>query len=253
MNTVRFSIDCVFQDVNRTQQVGSQSQCLNGNNAGCLIDNNDQPCVTGTPDCYTNTQGDRYGLLSTSTTTFETAFPQSFGYNAATGLGSVNVANLVLNWQATQGGYMLTVNNNIYGDGSVVVSGDGFIDCPGACSHYYAPNSLVTLIAIAPPGKYLYTWGGACGGTGYCVLTMSADLSLHRSSPTFTVTRNLSVTATGSGTVTSSPRGVNGGINCPGICSDLFPQNAQVTSDGVAGLGLALRWMDWPLHWHGLV
>jgi hypothetical protein len=48
------------------------------------------PCTTGTPDCVTNTSGDQNGVLSGYTTTT--------GYDLATGLGSVNVANLVNNW-----------------------------------------------------------------------------------------------------------------------------------------------------------
>jgi hypothetical protein len=88
---------CIFYDINRTSQVGS-STCVGANNAGCLVDNNGGACATGTPGCYTNTPGNAYGILSNSTTTFESAFNQSAGYNAATGLGSVNIANLVNNW-----------------------------------------------------------------------------------------------------------------------------------------------------------
>ena len=69
---------CLFYNINRTSQVGSNS-CLGSNNTGCLVDNNDQPCATGTPDCYTNTSGDAYGLLSNSTSTFEVAVPSKRG------------------------------------------------------------------------------------------------------------------------------------------------------------------------------
>jgi subtilase family serine protease len=53
--------NCVFYNVNRTSQFGFTS-CVGGSNSGCLVDNNDQPCATGTPDCYTNTGGDAYGF-----------------------------------------------------------------------------------------------------------------------------------------------------------------------------------------------
>ena len=51
---------------------------------------NAMPCVTGSPNCVTNIQGDQVGVLSGYTTTA--------GYNLVAGLGSVNAANLVNNW-----------------------------------------------------------------------------------------------------------------------------------------------------------
>jgi subtilase family serine protease len=45
------------------------------------------PCVTGSPNCVTNTNGDANGITS--------GFNTGVGYDEATGLGSVNVANLV--------------------------------------------------------------------------------------------------------------------------------------------------------------
>src|SRR5208337_2472477 len=65
--------------------------------------------------------------------------------------------------------------------------------------------------------------GGGCSGTGACALTVNSDEAV---TATFTqVKANLSVTIVGSGTVTSSPAG----INCPGTCSALFTLSAKVT------------------------
>ncbi|HZC25129.1 MAG TPA: protease pro-enzyme activation domain-containing protein [Candidatus Binatia bacterium] len=49
------------------------------------------PCPTGSPNCVTNISGDVNGILSGYNTTM--------GYDLATGLGSVNVENLVNNWE----------------------------------------------------------------------------------------------------------------------------------------------------------
>lgn len=49
-------------------------------------------CPTGSPNCVTNISSDVNGILSGYSTTS--------GYDLATGLGSVNVANLVNNWEA---------------------------------------------------------------------------------------------------------------------------------------------------------
>ena len=48
------------------------------------------PCITGTPNCRTNTAGHTYGIL--------TGYSTATGYDLATGLGSVDAANLVNNW-----------------------------------------------------------------------------------------------------------------------------------------------------------
>jgi hypothetical protein len=48
------------------------------------------PCTTGTADCVTNVSGDQNGVLS--------GYSTAAGYDLPTGLGSVNVANLVNNW-----------------------------------------------------------------------------------------------------------------------------------------------------------
>ena len=48
------------------------------------------PCTTGTPNCVTNTSGDQNGVQS--------GYAATTGYDRATGLGSVNIANLVNNW-----------------------------------------------------------------------------------------------------------------------------------------------------------
>ena len=50
------------------------------------------PCLTGTSNCITNTNGDSTGVLS--------GYAAGPGYDLATGLGSVNVANLVNNWDS---------------------------------------------------------------------------------------------------------------------------------------------------------
>ena len=63
------------------------------------------PCATATPNCVTSRPGDIYGLLS--------GYSTSTGYDLATGLGSVDVANLVKQWQTisfTSSATALTLN-----------------------------------------------------------------------------------------------------------------------------------------------
>jgi subtilase family serine protease len=60
--------------------------------------NNDEPCKVGSLDCFVN-PGATYGLLSTSgSASLKVAFPSGIGYDNATGLGSVNIYNLITKW-----------------------------------------------------------------------------------------------------------------------------------------------------------
>ena len=66
--------------------------------AGCIFndittDTISQPCLKGTPNCTVTNSGDRYGVLA--------GWGSTTGYDLATGLGSVNAANLVNNWASS--------------------------------------------------------------------------------------------------------------------------------------------------------
>ncbi len=56
----------------------------------------DIPCTAGSPNCYRPSGA--LGVLSTSTSSFAPAYNANFGWDYATGLGSVNAYNLFVNW-----------------------------------------------------------------------------------------------------------------------------------------------------------
>ena len=64
----------------------------------------DVPCYNYSPsliyDCYlgVESQGNGYGVLSTSNVAYQLAYGTTTGWDFATGIGSVNAANLVNNW-----------------------------------------------------------------------------------------------------------------------------------------------------------
>jgi hypothetical protein len=89
--------NCIFNDLNRTPVAGT-STCVGADNTNCIVDSNVEPCAEGTTNCFAG-KGDLVGFLSASSSVFDAAFPQSAGYNAATGLGSANIANLVNGWR----------------------------------------------------------------------------------------------------------------------------------------------------------
>ena len=125
---------------------------------------------------------------------------------------------------------LLTVSTS--GNGTVT-STDGFIDCPGTCSHVYPNNTQVTLNANPTAGWAFSGWNGACSGTGPCVVTMTQGLSVGAA---FTVTYTLTVSTSGNGTVTST----DGFINCPSTCSHTYLSDTQVTLNANPALGWSL-------------
>ena len=61
--------------------------------------NNDVPCAKGSLNCYVNT-GDTYGILSlTGSASLTTAFASTPGYDEVSGIGTLNVTNLLTNWK----------------------------------------------------------------------------------------------------------------------------------------------------------
>jgi hypothetical protein len=120
------------------------------------------------------------------------------------------------------------------GSGSgTVTSTPGGIDCGSTCTHSYDVGAPVTLTATPAAGSTFGGWSGACAGTGVCFLTMDKARSVVA---TFTGTpQTLSVTrsGSGSGTVASSPAG----LNCGATCSTDFDYGTSVTLTATAATG----------------
>ncbi len=98
-------------------------------------------------------------------------------------------------------------------------------DCTTTCSTIYAQNQQVTLTAVPDATSAFAGWsGGGCSGTGSCTVTMNADTSV---TAMFNKGYPLTVTNTGvgSGTITSSPAG----INCGSICTYYHGYNTPIT------------------------
>lgn len=84
---------CIFHDI-----AGDTPNPWQG---GTLTSDIIQPCNwSDVQTCYESSPSDTYGLTSLGNhpTTDSPAYPTSQGYDAATGLGSPNIANLVNNW-----------------------------------------------------------------------------------------------------------------------------------------------------------
>ena len=127
--------------------------------------------------------------------------------------------------------FKLTVSKTGAGSGKVTSTPAG-IDCGSTCSAEFDKDTEVTLSATPESGSVFSGWSGSgCSGTGTCKVTMSEAKSVTAA---FALEQHLlSVTkkGTGSGTVTSSPAG----INCGSECSANFNHGTAVTLTGTPG------------------
>jgi len=131
--------------------------------------------------------------------------------------------------------FQLTITGPTAGTGTVTSTPAG-INCPSTCTATFAQNTQVTLTETPAAGFTFTGWGGACSGTGACVMTVTAAATITASFTQSATLQQLTVAVTGSGTVSSSPAG----INCPGTCSANFPQGTAVTLTASASTGFGL-------------
>ncbi len=123
-----------------------------------------------------------------------------------------------------------TLTVSVNGNGAVT-STDGFINCPGTCSHSYLQNTQVTLNATPATGWAFSGWAGACSGTGSCQVTMTQNINVSATFYQLPVT--LTVSVAGDGSVAST----DGYINCPGTCQHTYNPGAPVTLNATAASG----------------
>lgn len=116
----------------------------------------------------------------------------------------------------------------VTGPGAVKSAPAG-IDCGTSCTASFAHGASVLLTAVPDSNAVFSGWDGACSGTGACTVAMNADAAVSArfaAAPpppgqNFTVT----VATKGSGTVKSSPSG----IDCGHTCSGVFASGTKVS------------------------
>ena len=130
--------------------------------------------------------------------------------------------------------YTLTVSET--GAGKVTSAPVG-IDCGADCSEDYLTGTNVTLTATADAGNKFTGWTGACtGSTTTCTVSMLAAKSVAATFKpllAFTVSKN----GTGGGLVTSSPTGINCGIDC----DENYAQDTSITLIAKADTGSVFK------------
>ena len=133
----------------------------------------------------------------------------------------------------------LNVNKAGTGVGTVTSTPAG-INCGTDCAETLVSGDTITLTALPVLGSTFAGWsGGGCFGVGNCTVTMDGPKTVTAS---FTLNSYLvSVAKSGSGTVTSSPEGINCGLDC----SQLYTHGTPVTLTRSAPLA------GWTFAWGG--
>ena len=191
-----------------------------------------QPGQTGTFTITVN-------VPATASTTSPTNVVNHGNYSIqATGVPALTGPLVVTNVYAV--GVDLNLTKTGAGTGTVSSSPAG-INCGTACSTAtmtVLPNTPITLTASPTAGHTFTGWGGACAAAGTattCTLPMSQTSNVTASFAP--ITYPLTVSTTGSGTITSSP----GSISCPGAsCNETFNQGTLVTLTATPQPGNAL-------------
>jgi Interleukin-like EMT inducer/Divergent InlB B-repeat domain len=148
--------------------------------------------------------------------------------------------------------FTLSINKTGSGSGTVTSTPTG-IDCGTDCGEIYDSGTSVTLFAAPASGSRFTGWSGACSGTGTCVISINVNKAVNT---TFVQTYTLTASRSGSGngTVTSSPTGINCGVDC----SEVYDSGTVVTltaaptagsrfsgwSDACTGTGSCVVTMD---------
>ena len=126
--------------------------------------------------------------------------------------------------------YNLSIMKSGTGSGTVSSSPSG-INCGSTCTAAYAGGSSVTLYATPNSGNVFSGWSGGCSGMGTtCNVAMNTNTTV---TATFTRMCNLSIVKSGSGTVSSSPSG----INCGSTCAKAYTCGTAVTLTAATFLG----------------
>jgi hypothetical protein len=160
------SSSCTFYDVTRGNSALAHSS----------TGTNSVPCAAGSPNCSNSNVTSGNGVLVTAGNPPPLAYSTTAGYDLATGLGSVNVANLVKNWSSvTSLPSITTLSATVNGQAATSISGITH-GTPVSVSSIVAagqgasgtPSGLVALVATPNPAA-----GSPGPSLGFDLLTLT--------------------------------------------------------------------------------
>ena len=170
----------------------------------------DVDCVG--PNCYL--ADGAVGVLSTSTTSFAPAYGTNVGWDFATGIGSVNAANLVNNWPSSSNPAVLTITKTHTGNFTQGQQHAIYTVTVSNQANAGSTNGTVTVTETQPSGLTLVSMAGtgwtcatnSCtrsdvlnGGGSYPSITVTVNVASNASSPQVN-----QVSVSGGGTASAS-------------------------------------------------
>ncbi len=176
-------------------------------------------------------QSYQHGTNVTLTPAAVTGYTFTGWGGACTGTGACTVAMT----QARTVSATFTLNTypldvTVTGTGTVTSSPAG-ITCGADCSESYNHGTNVTLTPAAGTGYTFTSWGGACSGSGACVVPMTQMRTVTATFTQNTYNLGVSISPTGGGTVTGT------GISCPGDCTEVLAHGTNVTLTATPSTG----------------
>jgi len=216
--------DCIFNDVTTS--------------------NNDVPCAAGSTDCYVSS-GTAYGILSLNgATSLEVAYPAAPGFDSATGLGSVNVNNLITKWNTAFGSTtalsasLTSLTSSQSTSLTATVTGKtptGYVDTPpkltGTASFKAGTTALGNCTLSAGTCKLTVAGSALQSGANSVTATFSGSKTYPASTSSIVT---VTVTETGAPAVTLSATSLSFGSIKPGATS--ASQSVTLTNTGTGPL-----------------
>ena len=228
-----------------TEYSSNGSSCNSSNGSGigsaCIfndITQGDMDVNCTGPNCY-------QGVLSTSNQAYNPAYGTGVGWDFATGIGSINAANLVNSWPNTTPGFTLsgpptltltegtsvtttiTINEQNGFGGSVGLSVSGL---PAGVTASFSPNPATT-------SSVLTLTATSAAATGTVTLTINGTSGSLTNSTTIT----LAVTVVGNFTLSASPNSVSVVQGSSGTSKvTVTPQSGFTSSVSLSASGLPM-------------
>ena len=166
-------------------------------------------------------------------------------------LGTANPMNLLtdLTDDKPEGGWelirmtrhLIPVDVSLGGNGSgSVASGPAGINCGASCSASYDYGSSVVLTPTANVGSAFTGWSNVCFGLSSCSFQLLNPTALTANFTLAQHTLNVALTGDGTGSVLSTPAG----INCGTACDEIYNYGIQVTLTATADDGSVFSGWD---------
>jgi pro-kumamolisin-like protein len=149
---------------------------------------------TGSANCFLD--GASIGVLSTSDNSFASAYAATTGWDFATGIGTVNAANLVNNWPGPSNQPILSIVKTHTGSFLQGQSNATYSVTVSNAFNAVATSGTVTVAETVPSGLLLVSMAGTGWTCSANTCSRSDALNAGASYPTITVTVNVASNAT---------------------------------------------------------